>query len=72
MSGAMSTTQELLLAQKDATELEHLTYWKGWLPHLIPLGCAYVNGEPRRYYKHKNSDRYFYRRVAECELHRRH
>lgn len=72
MGNAMSATQELLYAQREASNLEHFTNWKSWLPYITPIGCAYVNGEPRRYYKQKNGNRYFYRVVAECELHRGH
>jgi len=67
----MSATQELLLAQKIAGDLELIPWWKRMMSHLTPLGYAYVNGEPRKYYRYVNG-RYYYRRVAECELHRRH
>lgn len=67
----MTATQELLKAQNsNASNVEHLTNWRSWMPHLTPLGCAYVNGEPRRYYKDKRGY-YFYKIVTESELYKR-
>lgn len=66
----MTATQELLTAQKEAKNLESLINWRSWLPYLENLGCAYVKGQPRRFYKDKRGY-YYYRVVNEVELHRR-
>ncbi|MBP3677414.1 MAG: hypothetical protein J6I97_03620 [Agathobacter sp.] len=65
----MTATQELLKAQKEAMNVEELLNWRSWMPYLTPIGCAYVKGEPRRYYKDARGY-YYYRAVNESELHR--
>lgn len=65
----MAVTQELLTEQKEAKNVENLINWKSWIPYLTPLGCAYVNGEPRRFYKDARGF-YYYRVVNEAELHK--
>lgn len=63
--------RELPEKWKDAQNIESLPNWRSWMPFLTPEcdGYIYVNGEPRRYYKHV-TERYFYRIVPECEMHR--
>ena len=66
----VNETQNMSRAMEEATDLETITNWKSWMPHLTPIRCMYKNGEPRRYYKHKHSDRIFFRRVSECEMYK--
>lgn len=61
--------QELWKARTQAVNVESLTNWKSWMKHMTPLGCDYVNGEPRRFYKDVRGY-YYYRVVSESELHR--
>lgn len=65
----MCETQLLLKAKEEASNLENIPWWKSKMPYLRPIGTGYVNGEARRYYKEINRDVYWYRRIAECELH---
>lgn len=65
----MNESLELMKAKKVAGDLENIPWWRSKMKYLTSIGCAYVRNEPRRYYRDKNG-RYYYRRVAECELHR--
>ena len=66
----MTATQELMKATQEAKNLENLINWRSWLPYLENLGCSYIDGKPRRFYKDKRGF-YYYREVSEVELHRR-
>lgn len=62
----MAVTDEIISM---AGDLENYKQWKSWMPLLTFIGHAYVKGEPRCYYKHKNG-RYYYRGCTEAEMHR--
>ena len=54
-----------------AGNLENHKGWRSWMKFLTPIGCAYSrDGEPRRYYIHKNGG-YYYRAITEAEMYRR-
>lgn len=63
----MTVTEEII---RTAADLEQFKQWRMWMPRLKPLGYAYVKGEARRYYLHKDTGHYFYRTVSEAEMHR--
>lgn len=65
----MANLIELEKAKKDAVNLETLINWKSLMQYMTVLGCAMVNGEPRRFYKNRIGH-YYYRVVSESELHR--
>ena len=63
----MAVTDEI---KRSAGDLEQYKQWRSWMPFLTPIGYAYSrDGEPRRYYIHKNG-RYYYIAVTEAEMHR--
>lgn len=62
----MAVTDAIVSA---AGDLELYKQWKTWMPLLTKIGYRYVKGEARCYYRHKDG-RYYYRTVAEAEMHR--
>lgn len=62
----MAVTEEII---KDACNLETLINWKGLMQYMTPIGCVYVNHEPRRYYKNRIGH-YYYRVISESEMHK--
>lgn len=62
----MAVTEEIMRVAGDITLYPN---WKARLRDLTPIGYAYRNGEPRRYYK-DGDRRYYYRPVTEAEMHR--
>ena len=62
----MAVTDEIV---KKASNLETLTNWKALMQYMTPIGCTYVNNEPRRYYRNRIGH-YYYRVVSESEVHK--
>lgn len=66
----MNESLELMKAKSVAGDLEIIPWWKSKMSSLTSIGCAYVKGEARRYYRDGNG-RYYYRRITENEMYRR-
>lgn len=62
----MAVTEEIM---RQAGDIENYKNWRYLLSSMTPIGYAYRNGEPRRYYSDGNG-RYYYRGVTEAEMHR--
>lgn len=59
----MSTTQELLAAKEQATDIKATTYWWKTIKEMEYLGALCVNGNYRHYYK-AGAGRYYYRELT--------
>lgn len=62
----MAVTEEIM---RNAYDMEQYRNWRIRLRSMTPVGYAYGNGEPRRYYRDEEG-KYCYRSVTESEMHR--
>lgn len=68
--GAMSLTQELMLAKEQATDIKLITYWWKVIKEMEYLGSLNFNGTYRNYYK-TGSGRYYYKEMTPEDYKRR-